>query len=519
MLEIIDKNQWPGLSYRGVTLHDPERPVREAEALVDGHGLSGKTLICVFGLGLGYHLRALWSRFPGTTVVAFDPEPELRRAYADFGFGPDQGKTKLIVAPDLDELDRLVTDEVVHGDHPDPGILIHPGYALLFPKETELFGQIVRGARLRRAVIDKTRREKGRDFLANLALNMPSVLTLPDLARLQNRLPALPGLIVGSGPGLEKNARLLKDLRGNALILAASSAWKPLIDLGIHPDVVVVIEADDTSGYLTEGVPGTILALASASHPSHFQAPGFTRAVFHLTSGAAFICGSEDFVPQGGVAGSAAFTIGLLLGLNPLVLLGQDQAYGPAGLHARGTPGEASIDDLAVFEVAGEDGRPVRTHSGLLASIQWYCESARYLKRHSPDKVLINATESGARIPGIPNMKFREVMDRYLKPGPPGPNLVKLLHKPAGSTDWTVAGQILRQTWELLDRVLEMFRYAPDRATEMLEACRSDHPFLREALAELDRDPSPTVARTLLLEVEGRVLDMLRVVDARDGDE
>jgi len=511
MLEIIRNNDHQsGLRYRGVTIHHPDHPDEEARVHIAGVKAEMSGLLLVFGLGLGYHLEALAERWPQARIMAFDPDPALRKVFSEHVGLVDPNQNRLTVVHDWADLTEFITREIVHGNHPDPAVFIHPGYRILFPQDWRAFEDIIRGARLRRAVADKTRKEKGRLFLTNLAANLPDLLDRPDLTDLSGRLPGLAGFIVGSGPGLEKNGKLLRKVEGRGLILAAGSARRPLAELGVRPDMIIVVEAEDTSDFLKPAAlsPDTLLVLASACHPAHFSVPGFTQTVFHATAGAACLLGQETFVPQAGTAGSAAFTLGLLLGLNPLVLVGQDQAFSDGRLHAQGTPGSPPSSSLkGFFQVEGIEGRPVPTHSGFVASLHWFAEAIQYLKEKSPERTVINASENGARIPGWPELRLEEVL-RGLKPGPQKaadlPQLIAGLGRPE-------VGQVrerLEQTWAIIDRVSQLARAAPQGLSAAWNDCRANHPFLAEVLSapadgySLDEiKPSLQWAETLIIKM------------------
>jgi len=485
MLEIIrTSGRRPGLRYRGASIHHPDHPAEEARAHIAGIKAEDNGLILIFGLGLGYHLEALAHRRPQARIMAFDPDPALQQAFREHVNLLDLNQNRLTVIQEWAALNDFITREIVHGNHPEPAVFIHPGYRILFRKDWRTFEDIIRGARLRRAVADKTRKEKGRLFLTNLADNLPVLLERPVVTDLAESWPGLAGFIVGSGPGLEKNGRLLRNGEGRGLILAAGSARRPLAELGVRPDMIVVVEAEDTSDFLKPSgcSPESLLVLASASHPAHFQIPGFIQAVFHATAGAAYLLGQELFVPQAGTAGSAAFTLGLLLGLNPLVLVGQDQAFSNGRLHAPGTPGSPPSSSLkGFFQVAGVDSRPAPTHSGFVASLHWFAESAQYLKQKFPGRTVINASENGARIPGLPDSSLEEVLNR-LKPGrkddvgPP---------KPLADLGRPEAGQVrerLEQTWEIIGHLSQLARTAPQGLSAAWSDCRTHHPFLAEIL-------------------------------------
>ena len=76
--------------------------------------------------------------------------------------------------------------------------------------------KIIRGAVLRRAVNDKTLREKGSLFFNHLAENLPAIIEKPLITDLKHRFKNLAGFIVGSGPSLEQTAGLLRISRDGA---------------------------------------------------------------------------------------------------------------------------------------------------------------------------------------------------------------------------------------------------------------------------------------------------------------
>ncbi|MEW6263520.1 MAG: 6-hydroxymethylpterin diphosphokinase MptE-like protein [Thermodesulfobacteriota bacterium] len=516
MIEIIDNGQCePGLIYNGVVLHDGRDPMNEARFQTAELQASEADIILVFGVGLGYHLRALRERWPRSRITAYEPAPEIKEAFMArtdvLDFGPD----RLNWLEDLDNLGWLVTREIVRGDAGQTVALISPGYKEAFPREADLFSQIISEARIWRAVIEKTAREKNPLFLANLLTNLPTVMKLPCLAGLSHRLTGWPGFIVGSGPSLEKNGHLLRRLEGRGLILAAGSAYRPLLDMGVRPDMVVILEAEDTSHFLGLGPASAdvVLALASAAHPHHFQVQGFTLASFHLTRGASFLFGSPDHVPQGGTSGSAAFTLGLLLGLNPLVLLGQDQAFPYGRVHLPGTPGDVPLTpDMTAFSVRGSDGTAVNTHSGFIASLHWFAESINFLKKADPARVVLNASETGAHIPGVPDASLNQVIDALTRSSGGVPRLTDLLVHIAPPEPDQVRRR-LDQTGEMIAKLSFIHRRAPDQAGPALAECRAVNPLLDEILFGLDKTASTSQTTTAFEEAEKTILAMLEALD------
>ncbi|MEW5724876.1 MAG: hypothetical protein AB1896_17320, partial [Thermodesulfobacteriota bacterium] len=209
---------------------------------------------------------------------------------------------------------------------------------------------------------------------------------------------------------------------------------------------------------------------------------------------------------------SAAFTLGLLLGLDPLVLVGQDQAFDHGRVHAAGTPGDEPIRTrAALFTVTGLDGRELETHSAFAAALHWYAEAVRYLRQRDPGRTVLNANESGAAIPGLPAVALKEVIGRLPAPGPK-PDLAALL---AGSPrpEAEAVRDILTRTLMVAGRLRELWRRAPQAAAQAAADSRSVHPFLDEALGAFELVEESADPGAVLGEIEVLLLKMLEALD------
>ncbi|MDR2724625.1 MAG: DUF115 domain-containing protein [Candidatus Adiutrix sp.] len=422
VLKLVGGPQGPGLIYKDRTLHQVDDPWTEAAGWL-ARGTrhfpnQAPGLALVFGLGLGYHLKLLRRDHPGLRLMVYEPSPDIKEFWSlKPGLGPEDGEAPFIFSTP-EEFKTAVSREVVYGPARGLMVVIAESYQEMDPESCQAFSEYIHQEVIRRAVIDRTRANTGPAFMENLALNSGRLLTLPDLMLLKGRLPARAAFLVGSGPSLDQNAACLREVGPRGLILAAASAVKPLLAHGVSPDVIVVLESEDTSSYLRLSEeekallsPGTVLALASGCHPANFELTGFHQAVFHASPGEALVFSRGAFLPQGGNAGTAAFALAYCWGLGPLVLVAQDQAYAGGGrLHAEGTPGEVVDQDKAPLIVPGVDGGRVATNTGLLASLNWYAEAARTVKAKASPPELLNASAGGARIEGFQEVDLGAVV-------------------------------------------------------------------------------------------------------------
>lgn len=482
----------PGLTYGGETIHDPANPVDEALGWIKNAKRAGSAtpgLALVFGLGLGWHLKLLRKQYPGIKLVVFEPVPALKEAYErDTVMTAADGPAPIIIT-DWPEYEKTASREIVYGEQAGLLVLTPDGYRALKPEAHGAFERYALYELTRRRVVDRTRESTGWDFLRNLAKNVAHIADCPDLMLLKGRLPARAAVAVGSGPSLDDNIGDLRLMAGKGLVFAAASALKPLLDHGLSPDVTVVVESSDTSDYLRLDeaqravlAPGAVLALASGCHPNHFLAEGFHRALFHLTAGEAQTFSRGVFLPQGGNAGSAAFSLAYALGLNPLILVGQDQAFSGGRLHAASTPGDERLEGLQRVTVAGVHGTEVETDSGLLASINWYAEAARTIGEISPQVSLYNASAAGAHLEGFAEVPLADLAASLAPLESPIDLAAALprLPRPAKKE----VRQDVAQMAAIVGSLRRMAQTTPKRAYDEINNVRQISRFLGQVLAE-----------------------------------
>ncbi|MDR1658158.1 MAG: DUF115 domain-containing protein [Deltaproteobacteria bacterium] len=517
--KILEGPHGPGLLYCGMAIHHQENPLTEARNWV-GMALSQRrrpnnppNRALVFGLGLGWHLRVLKELYPNITVSVFEPNRLMKDLFDKYNVLA-QGQEPEIFT-DLSDFEAMVAREIVHGDSGYPVVMCVPAYRRLWPQEAARFIDRVNMELSRREVIDKTKEITNSATMDNLAKNISLASTLPDLMVLKDHLPTMPAFLVGAGPSLGRNGRLLAEVGDKGIILCAAAALKPLLALGVSPQVVLVLESQDTSAYLKlteteKAVMGseTILACASNSHPNHFALEGFHQSLFHLNGGEAQLLSRGLYLPQGGNAGSATFALAYLWGLSPLILVGQDQAYDGNLLHAPGTCDSVFEENYeGIVIVPGIGGQDVTTNTSLLASVNWYVEAAATIKRNSNPPRLINATAHGASINGFEEISLAEVIKR-LNPEPPKIRLTKII----ASVPKTSAAEIksdLKQMSGLISSLKRLLQIDFHRCLAEMVNTSQTSAFLAQILAPAMASGNKSGALKNLIWADGLILKML----------
>ena len=415
----------PLLEYDGLAIHGPEDPLDQARGWIPGQVPPRAGLVAVLGLGLGYHLEALMERRPEAKVLVWEPLAGVEEVFQVHG---SQRARELVESGRVRVVDNLIQlrSELGRSYIYGPGwlelaALIPPGYQRLLPQAAQELNRAVEQLILRRRSNLRTIL-RGRDqALANLSQNLTRVLNLPEATAAQGALAGRPAVVAAAGPSLDKNLEVLKAGQGKVALISVGTVFKRLVTEGIRPDAVVMIEPRDRSAQVAgeKALDSTILAASSLGHPAHLAQESLATAVFHPEPWIASLVGDWPAVPDGGNVASAGFTLALLWGCEPIILVGQDLAYEEGRRYSKGAKSAENEpeEEEELTPLPGHGGRTVFASSELISYLSWYEESAAYLARARPELRLINATEGGAIIPGFKTMDLARALSGTEAPG------------------------------------------------------------------------------------------------------
>lgn len=275
--------------------------------------------------------------------------------------------------------------------------------------------------------------------------NLPEMAKLPRLKDLKDRYKNKPIICVASGPSLDKQLPYLKEMQGKALIICAVSSFRVLINNGIEPDIVSVLERtpqamDDCFNDIP--IPSkTWLFVMSMVDPR----------LFHFWPNVIIPCFRENsylnwFLSEalGGVgtiltAHSVAhmnLMIAHHLGGNPIVLIGQDLAFSETGrTHSEHSHYE-KFYQARQAKLAAQKANPAPQDEAPKVQKTNYLNERVMVDGYYGGKVpskrlwllflnsfesmvklvarpVINATEGGADIKGTVKQPFREFCETY----------------------------------------------------------------------------------------------------------
>lgn len=533
---------------RLASAHDPAgEGARQAQALT----AEPVDLLVALGFGLGHHLEAFRASFPAARLLVHEPSPARLRAALGL-----RGELSWLAAPevafaaDADELAAAFARLYVAGLR--VRVFVHPSLqaldadaaraALTRIAETKRSADLVAGTRI--AMMHAW---------AELAVeNAPQLLVNPAASSLFGAFQGVPAVVAAAGPSLDRQLETLRGVRHRVLLIAIGQALPALRRAGLEPDLVHVVESKDVSQQLSCAGDSETLALVvpPSVHPRLFELPVRARFVGYpepngLACWLAAAAGERHWLPGGATVAQSAVHLAARLGADPILLVGQDLAFTGGRVYATGSAydmvsfqelgdGRYSFTGLAAKKallgieappapasddllwVDGWEGGRVPTSRSYAAFLEHYRQIGAWWAARGVR--IVNCTEGGARIPGLPHQRLADALRGLVAPGA-DPERIDALHasapRPTAATFLArvaagrrALGTIERETGSGL-RACEAARKAPlqvsaRRRAETLRAIARAERRVRRALAvlpwlddltELDRHRNELAAR------------------------
>lgn len=268
------------------------------------------------------------------------------------------------------------------------------------------------------------------DSLLGFKQNMQNLKHLTrskDVSHLKNQFENIPAIVVSAGPSLNKNIKHLKKIKTSAVIIAVDTIAQRLCDEGIIPDFICSIERGEvvySYFYKNKRFPADIPIVAPLLlYPKIFDEHD-GDIIIPMRSGVGEYSWLQQIL---GLSDDASISIGIScahvafgfaahIGASPIVLVGQDLAFGSSvsETHAVGT----IYDNTKSANEEASSKKEVYTEGYLgtdVATTDLWNSFRTWFEFEISEKKLnvINATEGGARIANTTQMNLENVINRY----------------------------------------------------------------------------------------------------------
>lgn len=415
---------------------DPLHGLKDFDVMNRWH----KENVSVFiGIGLGHSLNRVVSQMEkGHHIVVIEPVGQIYRiAFDRYDFSEYIKNHTLFFAPTKDDADmifgQLESFKVVED------------WAIFIELITRTRQEYWKLADYIMEVLNQIQCNIGTVISAGAKIADNDIATLPYVIRhrgvseLINLFKDKPAICVSTGPSLERNIHLLKDIQDKVIIVAVGQALRPLLAYDIRPDFICTVDFGDVNmthfaGLCDETVPlvtinKTYAPLLKAYKGSKFISAGVSPK-FKDTAHKALADMGE--LAQGGSVAHMAFGLAAAMGCNPIMFIGQDLALSEKShcsqvdsggkieiidgnikwkvddprsktLHARDDIGMGSAQ-----YVNGWWGSPVLTNTGLMTFIT---AMERLISQFVG--TVLNCTEGGCHLEGAKRMFLIDAINKY----------------------------------------------------------------------------------------------------------
>jgi len=410
-----------------IQIHSKYDPVREAEQQIANMNFKNPRLLLILGLGLGYHIRAALQGLKDTfyIVVVEKDMQALTQAvrHADLSDLFESDKIRWVIGVPEDELFAVMSDmirqagiafqlflkTIVVFDHPALS-KVHGNY---HKEAFKGFREAAHNIIFNYGNCPKDSMIGVENIMANLSVIMRN----PGVNEIFGKFKKMPGIVVSTGPSLDKNIEELRAAEGKCIMICADSALRVLLRRGIKPHAVSTLEriievAKLFEEFNADQLKEIWLAGTPVIMPQVYETwKGPTVIVYRTFAHFDWLEMPKGTLASGPSCSNLAFKILEALGCDPIILVGQDCAFPSVHqTHAEGASGitKLSINETQLIKVKGNYEEWVYTdemfnlfRKGFVTDVSKYKGTC------------INATEGGALIEGTKIMKLREAIEQY----------------------------------------------------------------------------------------------------------
>lgn len=390
--------------------------------------------IIIVGISNGMHIRRIIEEAPMTAnILVYEPSFELfRRALQEvdltFLFEEDIPLGIIVDGLNENEIETYFHYFVTIDNMASLKYYISGNYGKLFPECVEKFIKQLRKYMFDIEVGWNTNVRYTDVNAKNTFSNLPYLYEGYSVEDLKGILPAdVPAIVVSAGPSLNKNIMELKKAQGKACIIATDTAMKPLLNAGIVPNMFVIVDGLKPAS-LFEHKDISKVPMVTMTGVSVEPMQIHKGKKFFYYSGSAFEnkmlsdLGAKEGrnrillnIPTGGSVATTAYSLGIYMGAQTVILVGQDLAMTGNRTHADGTfkdkMEQIDVTSGEYFEIDGVNGEKVLTRSDFKLYLDWF---EKYIKEWN-HITTIDATEGGALIHGSKVMTLRNAIKKYCK--------------------------------------------------------------------------------------------------------
>lgn len=394
-----------------------------------------KTVFIIFGLGTGEHIKDLKKNAPDNKVLVVEPDINIIKELIE----------KKVFISSLNEIEDIAIyyfEDVSFTDVLDSFIepyetnnlkvVFYSNYNKLFSREYEKFCEKVNFAINNKEIKNQTLKVFSKHFFSNFTNNIRVMGLGAVITTLYNRFKNETAVIVSAGPSLEKNIHELKYIQEKVIIITGPRTVGALLKNGIQPDFICAVDPQEICYTMMEehidATTSSLVYLESSNFDlvAAFEGKEFLCASKGMEHSLQEIIGKKvDSILEGGSVAHTCMGLGVYLGCNKIIFIGQDLAYTNEKFQASSTNvldwddwkerfenNKKLWDKTKDYSIFVKDicGNPIRTS----VILNMYRHEFELLIKKHDEIEFINSTEGGAHIDGTIVLTLKEAIYKYV---------------------------------------------------------------------------------------------------------
>jgi len=251
---------------RFIMLYDNASPYEYCKKLFEGMNIAYAPVVFFLGFGLGYHLHMFTQLYADKArskkIIIFEEDINflhLAMTMIDMSSTLNHPDIHFFINKDPGAVIPQIRKEILTGRGAffqirSTKVIPLPTHILLNDQYYQKALDMSRMAFRQQMILSGNDPTDSFIGLDNLLGNVKPIVSHPGINHLKDKFKGKPAVTVASGPSLEKNMHLLRDIRERALIISCDSNFLPLMKRDIRPHVVASLERTAGTGQFYEGI-------------------------------------------------------------------------------------------------------------------------------------------------------------------------------------------------------------------------------------------------------------------------
>lgn len=368
----------------------------------------------VFGLGSGEHILELTKIIsPLSRILIVEPSVSVVKKFLSASYSEDilNNDNIILFLYDKSKMTEVMGEFLKAYNVANTKCGVFANYGEVYPEIfADVYGNFINIEKS--MIIDlNTHIVHSQHFFKSFINNLKFIIESPRVNCIKGAYKNMPAVVVSAGPSLARNIHILKDFQEKFIIIAGGRTLKVLMDMGITPDFVCVIDPDTPALDVMKDSLECDIPLVYSEFTSYEVVEKYSgKKIFFTDTGAGnsirnLFDEPIDNIYEAGSVAHVCTGLAQYLGCNAIIFVGQDFAYTNNKEHFDTENTNCELDKNVIY-VEGIDREKVKS-SKILTFYKFGIENFIEMNK---EITFVNSTEGGANIKGTKIMKLQEAL-------------------------------------------------------------------------------------------------------------